>query len=264
MAEILIDGAPALADDLAYLALVNYGAYTSFAVEGGAVRGLDLHLDRLARSAEALFGQAPDEEELRRLMRRAVEGRTAAWLRVSLFSPEVWPRSPSWSGRPRVLTMTADPVAPLAASVRLTVQPYEREAPELKHTAIFGLIRARRAARVAGFDDALFTDAAGRISEGSLWNVGFISGDRIVWPQAAMLCGVTQALIERGLQSAGLPCETRPIAAQDIAGFDAAFLCNSATPVCPIAAIDGKRFDADPLLMDPIRACWTAQPPQPI
>ena len=34
---------------------------------------------------------------LRRLMRRAVEGRTAAWLRVSLFSPEVWPRSPSWS-----------------------------------------------------------------------------------------------------------------------------------------------------------------------
>ena len=47
MAEILIDGAPASPDDLAYLALVNYGAYTSFRVEGGGVRGLDLHLARL-------------------------------------------------------------------------------------------------------------------------------------------------------------------------------------------------------------------------
>lgn len=264
VADILIDGAPASADDLTYLALVNYGAYTSFAVEDGAVRGLDLHLDRLGRSAEALFGEAPNESELRRLMRRAVEGRTAAWLRVSLFSPEVWPRSPSWIGRPRVMTMTAGPVAPLAASLRLTVQPYEREAAELKHLATFGLIRARRLARAAGFDDALFVDAQGRLSEGSLWNIGFLSGEHIVWPRASMLGGVAQGLIERGAGANGLACETREIAVRDLAAFEAAFICNSATPMCPVAAIDGAVFAVDHPVLNRVRACWAAQGPQPI
>lgn len=264
MAEILIDGAPASPDDLAYLALVNYGAYTSFAVENGAVRGLDLHLDRLRRSAETLFGEAVADGEMRGLLHRALEGRASAWLRVSLFSPEVWPRSPSWTGPPSVMTMTADPVAPLASSVRLTIQPYEREAAELKHTATFGLIRARRAARESGFDDALFVDPQGHVSEGSLWNIGFVSDERIVWPCAAMLGGVAQALIERGSGADGLSCETREIGVWDLAAFEAAFICNSATPMCPVAEIDGVAFDVDHPVLNRVRACWTAQAPQPI
>ena len=46
MAHIFIDGVPATAEDLAMPALINYGAYTSFAVEQGGVRGLDRHLQR--------------------------------------------------------------------------------------------------------------------------------------------------------------------------------------------------------------------------
>ena len=45
--ELSVDGAPATSDDLAHVALVNYGAYTSFRVEQGGVRGLELHLARL-------------------------------------------------------------------------------------------------------------------------------------------------------------------------------------------------------------------------
>jgi hypothetical protein len=45
---LILDGEPASTDDLTYLALVNYGAYTSFRVEDGAARGLGRHLARLA------------------------------------------------------------------------------------------------------------------------------------------------------------------------------------------------------------------------
>jgi hypothetical protein len=48
------------------------------------------------------------------------------------------------------------------------------------------------------------------------------------------------------------------------AAFDAAFLCNSATPVCPITAIDDVAFANDPALLARIEAAWSAQPPQPI
>src|SRR5690606_41633283 len=78
--------------------------------------------------------------------------------------------------RLRCPTRRSSDLSPLPGGVRLQSQTYAREAPHLKHVATMGLLRARRRARLAGYDDALFTDEAGRISEGSLWNIGFIEG----------------------------------------------------------------------------------------
>lgn len=260
--DILIDGVPATAGELARVALVNYGAYTSFRVEDGGVRGLDLHLARLEAEALELFGEAVGEARLRELMRTAVGGARDCWLRVSLFAPEVSPRTPGWTGRPKVMTAVSPPPPPLAESVRLQTQTYQREAPHLKHVGTFGLIRARRAARAAGFDDALFVDGEGRVSEGSLWNIGFLRSGQVVWPRAPMLAGVAQALLRRGLEAAGLGNVTEPVGVADLPGFDAAFICNSATPACAVASIDGHAFRPPPL--ETLEAAWASQPRQPI
>lgn len=262
--DILIDGLPATPGDLAHQALVNYGAYTSFRVEDGAVRGLDLHLARLEQASVELFGESPGEAEFRRLMVQAVGDRETCWLRISLFSPEIGHRTPTFVGRPRVMTVVSPPPPPLSDGARVMSLPYEREAPHLKHLAAFGLIQARRAARAVGFDDALFVDRRGWVSEGTLWNIGFIEGDHVVWPQAPMLAGVTQALITQGLAEVGLSAETRPVALAEIARFDGAFLCNSATPACPITAIDAVVFKPDPAIPARIAQAWSAQPPQPL
>ena len=267
--DILIDGLPASLDDLANQALVNYGAYTSFRVEDGAVRGLDLHLARLDQAAVELFGESPGEAEFRRLLALAVDGRDACWMRVSLFSPEIGHRNPSFVGRPKLMTVVSPPPPPLAAQMRVTAVHYEREPAHLKHVATFGATRARRTVRAAGFDDALFVDDQGHVSEGVTWNVGFIQGDRIVWPQAPMLAGVTQVLIERGLSGLGpsglgLSSQTRPVHVSELSGFDGAFLCNSATPVCPITAIDDAVFAVDQTLLTVIETAWTANDPLPL
>ena len=197
-------------------------------------------------------------------MALAVAGHEACWLRVSLFSPEIGHRNPTYVGRPKMMTSVSPAPPPLANRVRITAMPYEREAPHLKHLATFGLMRARRAARAAEFDDALFVDGEGRVTEGTLWNIGFVQGDRIVWPQAPMLAGVTQALITRGLPQVGLTSETRPIRLDEVGAFDGAFLCNSATPVCPITTINDLAFANDPALLAKVEAAWSAQAPQPI
>ncbi|MCS6624835.1 aminotransferase class IV [Roseibacterium beibuensis] len=260
--DILIDGVPATREDLAHVALVNYGAYTSFRVEEGGVRGLDLHLERLEAEALELFGEVVGEARLRELMRRAVGGREECWLRVSLFSPEISPRTPGWTGAPKVMTAVFPPPAPLATSVWLQTRTYAREAAHLKHVATFGLIRARREAQGAGFDDALFVDGQGRVSEGSLWNIGFLRGDQVVWPRAPMLAGVAQALVQRGLEAAGRAGVTEPVAIVDLPRFDAAFICNSATPACPVASIDDLVFGPPPL--EALHAAWASQPCQAI
>ncbi|MGZ9114601.1 MAG: aminotransferase class IV [Brevundimonas sp.] len=262
--ELSVDGAPATPDDLTHVALVNYGAYTSFRVEQGGVRGLDLHLARLEAEAIELFGEAVGEMRLRELMRAAAAERGDCWLRVSLFSSEIGPRTPDWSGQPKVMIAASSPPPPLADSVRLQIQTYVREAPHLKHAATFGLIRARRTARFAGFDDALFVNTEGEISEGSIWNIGFISGEEVTWPQAPMLAGVAQALVQRGLGSFGLTGKTAAVHVDDLPGFDGAFICNSATPACPVAAIGDQAITTAPGMIDRLQAAWASNPVQPI
>lgn len=264
MSDILIDGLPPAEADLHYLALVNYGAYTSFRMEDGGVRGLDLHLQRLDAYAVDLFGEAVGQDRLRRIVRTALGERRDAWLRVSLFSPDIWSRTPSAQVRPKVMTMVAPPPPPLATSVRVQVRTYGREEAHIKHTAIFGLIRARRLAREAAFDDALFADADGVISEGSSWNVGFVQGDQVTWPQAPMLAGVAQSLITQGLGQVGMTSVTQPVTIDDLPRFEAAFLCNSATPACPILAIGDQTFSPASDIIARLQAAWLAAPPQPI
>jgi branched-subunit amino acid aminotransferase/4-amino-4-deoxychorismate lyase len=260
---MLIDGLPPTEADLHYLALVNYGAYTAFRVEDGGVRGLDLHLDRLETSAADLFGQRVGEERLREYICTALADRGDAWLRVGLFAPEIWPRTPSGRVRPRIMTVVSPPPPPLATSVRLRVQTYVRGDPETKHTGTFPLIRARRLTRESGFDDALFADAEGLISEGPSWNIGFLAGDTVIWPDAPMLAGVAQALIHANLAQVGLSGTIEPVRVADLARFDGAFFCNSATPACAVTAIDGQTFTPDDRL-DRIAAAWSASPPQAI
>ena len=245
--------------------LSNYGAFTSMQVENGAVRGLDLHLERLEAEALALFGVAVPEARLRERMRSAtagLEGRHS--LRVQLFLEAVTLRTPDAMGEPAVLTVVSAPANPLCDPLRLQTQDYAREAPALKHNGTFGLTRARRVAKEAGFDDALFVGADGVVSEGSIWNIGFVEDGRVVWPRAPMLRGTGQALLEAGLELVGLDSETRVIDRAALAGFRQAFICNSATPACPVGNIDGRSLDVDPALMDRLQAAWASNAPQPI
>ena len=264
MSALFVDGEPASVEDLTHQALVNYGAFTSFRVEGGGVRGLDLHLARLEGEATALFGEPVAEAVLRDQMRTALAERTDAWMRVSLFAPEISMRAPHWVGRPKVMVGVFDPPAPLSDGIRLQTQVYAREVPHLKHAATFGLTRARRQAVLAGFDDALFVDGEGRISEGSIWNIGFVQGETVVWPEAPMLAGTGQALLQRAMAELGLTSETRPACLSDLASFDAAFICNSATPACAVAAIDGQAFPPAEALIGRLIDAWRSNPCQTI
>lgn len=262
---IQIDGVPASVEALAPVLLSNYGAFTSMQVEGEAVRGLDLHLERLEREALALFGVAVPEARLRERMRAALAGLSGRRsLRVQLFLKTVTLRTPDAMGEPSVLTVVSDPANPLCDPLRLQTQVYVREAPELKHNGTFGLTQARRAAKAQGFDDALFIGPDGVVSEGTIWNIGFVEDGRIVWPRAPMLQGTGQALLERGLDLVGLDSERRVVDRAALAGVRQAFICNSATPACPVGNIDGRSLEVDPALIDRLQAAWASNAPQPI
>ena len=219
-----------------------YGHFTTMRVRDGAVRGLDLHLARLDAGTRAMFGSGLDPEPVRRWMRRMAEHSSDCMLRVQVFSRAFDRDAPEREVEPDVLVAAGPVRSSPPPPPRLRSVTYLRDAPHLKHVGTFGLFHQRRLARMAGFDDALFVTPDGAIAEASVWNIGFVAGQRVVWPDAPMLEGVTMRLLATGLDALGIEQGRRRIVRGELAAFDAAFLANAASGTVAVAAIDEVRF----------------------
>ncbi|MEU4351744.1 aminotransferase class IV [Streptomyces sp. NPDC023838] len=86
------------------------------------------------------------------------------------------------------------------------------------------------------------------ISEGGTWNVGFYDGDRVVWPAADCLVGVTMELLKQAHEH-----DEKPLALADVAGMRAAFATNAAIGVRAIAAIDDADYSDTHEIVDTLR-----------
>lgn len=243
--NVYCNGRPATADDLAG-ALVNYGHFTSLQVRGGAVQGLDLHLRRLRQGTEQLFGTALEGTRVQQWIAGALQAQDVvdASVRVTVYSRAFNFRDPLRAVPVDVLVAVSAPVSLSARSKRVRSVSYQREMPELKHVGTFPLFQQRRRALQDGFDDALFVDSRGQVSEGTTWNVAFARGDDVVWPQADALRGTQERLLQAGW--GGVPT-VRPITLADLGQFDAAIACNSAG-VWPLGSVDGQAFPASAAL----------------
>jgi branched-subunit amino acid aminotransferase/4-amino-4-deoxychorismate lyase len=259
--RVEINGEAPRADDLRLLVGTNYGHFTSMQVERGCVRGLKLHLDRLVQGTRELFGGTLDPEHVRSYLRHAIgdDGQSLS-IRVSVFSRAFDRERPSACAGADVLVAVGR--SSIGSAVPMTVKSFrfERTAPEIKHAGTFPLFHYRRLAQIKGFDDALFFDQRGYVSEGSVWNVAFFDGERVVWPDSPQLLGVSMQLLQAGLAHAGIRSVTQSVSLDDIGRFRAAFFTNSSQPVRPIARIDDVDFPGDANFFARLESCYASNP----
>lgn len=261
MAEL--NGVPVDTEALQTLALVNYGHFTSIRVEQGQVRGLPLHLDRLSRDCQALFGTDIDRNRVRSYIRQVVDNNPAEVMnvRVTVFDSHLELGTPGWQAEPQFL-VTCRSTSPLIElpAIRVQSAEYSRETPYIKHVGLYSTIRLRRQAQQAGFDDVLFTDSTGRISEGATWNVGFFDGERVVWPEAEVLDGITMQLIRQVHPDFVI----QPVELASLSTMQAAFATNVSIGVRPIKAINEMTFDEDHSIVATLRAEYLGIKPEVI
>jgi branched-subunit amino acid aminotransferase/4-amino-4-deoxychorismate lyase len=245
-------------DETLRLATRNYGHFTSMQVRDRAVRGLALHVARLADGNDEFFGWSmgvDEEARLLGLIRHALGDATDASVRVA-YVPGADENAP-----PEVLIAVDEPRPDTAGPPpRVMLDGYRRDWPEHKHAATMGLRHAVRRARLSGYDDALFAGADGLVSEGTTWNVAFLDGDEIVWPQAPMLRGITMVLLQLALSMHGTPWSLRPVQAAELAGLDGAVAVNSTCPAQPIASIGDVSLPAGDKLAGLLRDAWQTVP----
>ena len=260
-----IDGQPASAEDLRALALTNYGHFTSMQVRGRMVRGLDLHLHRLKSASRELFDATLEDGRVVTAMCAALDaaGADDASLRVTVFSRVFDYGHPDRSVPIDVLVSMSPPRESPGKPAWVRGYPFQRPLPHVKHVGTFPLFQLRRQARREGFDDALLVDPKGRITEGSLWNIGFWDGEQVTWPRGEALRGTAERLLQVGLAEVGLPQRHEVVEARALGGFRAAFAAN-AGGIWPICGIDETLLKPDPALMERLQCALEATPLRPL
>ncbi|MEU8524855.1 aminotransferase class IV family protein [Streptomyces sp. NPDC048629] len=257
MAEL--NGKLATIDDLQSLALTNYGHFTSMRMEDGAIRGLSLHLDRLVRDCRIVFGVELDRERTLSYIRQAAGGiKGVAGLRVTVFDPALDMGRPSDANDPHILVNLRPGGALSPPPLTAKTYTFTRDNAAVKHIGLHPQLRLRRDAQLAGFDDAVFVEPDGRISEGGTWNLGFVSQDgTVIWPDAPVLPGTTMLL----LQSLDAPKQiTAPVQLADVPNMAAAFATNTTIGVRSVSALDDVQFPQDHPVLSALRDGYAGIP----
>ncbi|MFD4406579.1 aminotransferase class IV family protein [Nocardia sp. NPDC058499] len=256
-----LNGVPVTLADLAPLGLVNFGHFTSMRVEDRAVRGLTLHLDRLTRDCRAVFDTDLDAERVRELVRHALrDTERPAVVRVSVYDPAIQMGRPGAAAEPHILvTMRAASSTP-PPPLRLQSAVYARDLPKVKHLGLFGAMHHRASAQRAGYDDVVFSEPDGTITEIATSNIGFITtAGQLVWPHADVLVGTTMRLIN---QARDEDVVTDRITLSQLDRFTGVVATNAAVGVRPVSGLDNHRWPAEHELIDTLRKEYESIPPQ--
>lgn len=140
--RVEVNGVEADNDDLKLLARANYA------------------------STRELFGTGLDPDRVRACLGHALRASPdAVTARVTVFSRRQDAVLRGEHTEPDLAVTTTAPLDPRTSPVRLRTTTYERDLPHVKHAGTFGLSLRRRRAVLDGYDDVLFTDRDGRISE---------------------------------------------------------------------------------------------------
>ncbi|OQS13573.1 branched-chain amino acid aminotransferase [Nocardia donostiensis] len=257
----LLDGNPADLDGLAPTAFAGFAHFTAMQVRDGAVRGLDLHLNRLVDASRALFGAALSPDQVRHELRAALTMSPADLsLTVTVFDSNGEFTNEARQPSLHTLIRTAPPANGPQGPLALALFEHERFMPEIKHVGEGAKTYFMRRARAAGFDDAAFVDRHGHLSEASIWNLAFSDGDTIVWPDADVLPGTTMGILRRQLAHAGVPQRTQIVRPDDVAAFTGAVVMNSWTPGIAVQRIGDAAVSRSSDLVGSLRAAYEAEP----
>ncbi|ONM48491.1 aminotransferase class IV family protein [Nocardia donostiensis] len=257
----VVDGEPADPNLLSGVAFAGFAHFTAMQVRDGGVRGLDLHLERLASASRKLFGAELPNEQIRDDLRGAVGSSPPdASLTVTVFDANGEftndERPPSLHTLIRTGPPSDGPAGPLA----LAVFEHERFMPDIKHVGEGAKTFFMRRAREAGFDDAAFTDRRGKLTEASIWNLAFFDGDTVVWPEGEILTGTTMGIVRRQLAERGVPQDIRPITPAAVRELDAAVVMNSWTAGTAVHRIGDTSLPVRPDLVGFLHDVYAAEP----
>ncbi len=219
---------------------------------------IELHLERLARSAELIAMSIPwDTARLEQEVRR-----TVAAANNQAECKETYVRVVVSRGTGEIGLDPALAVAPCTVIIARPLSPPPREAyergvevaivsvqrvaqaavdPSAKTGNYLNNLLALKEARDRGAYEAVMLDAQGRITEGSTSNLFLVRDGVLATPprDAGILEGVTRRTVLRLARELGIACEEVHLGPVDLKGASESFITSTIREVVPVTRCDG-------------------------
>ncbi|MBV7263498.1 aminotransferase class IV family protein [Photobacterium sp. WH24] len=242
-ATAVINGQLATGSQLSVLTFAGHAHFTAMQVRNGKIRGLDLHIERLQQASHHLFGKSLSNEAILHQIRdvlRSGENNRSLMVYVYSDSGEFTPREDS--SRLNILIRQSAASDGPHGPLTMKTFAHERILPSIKHVGEIAKTHLMRQAVNQGFDDAIFTDNQGRLTEASIWNLAFWDGEAVIWPKGAKLRGTTMQIVQRQLDAMQIPQQEQNITETNLLCSQAAAVMNSWTPGIAISKINTTHF----------------------
>ncbi|HEX6999070.1 MAG TPA: aminodeoxychorismate lyase [Gammaproteobacteria bacterium] len=254
----LVNGRPGAVDPADRGLAYGDGLFETMAAEGGRIRFLDFHLDRLCSSCERLGIPGPDREALKAEIEAHCPRAGRAVMKL------VWTRGPGERGyRPpaqpnptRILSISSWPAYPdshYTRGVRVkTCALRLGESPALagmKHLNRLEQVLARMELDERDAEEGLLLDAGGRVVGCTSSNVFAVRGGGLATP-ALDRCGVRGVMRRAVLECAaahGLAAEERDLSPEALREADEMFLTNAVFGIWPVRRLDGRELAPGPV-----------------
>jgi branched-chain amino acid aminotransferase len=181
---------------------VGDGVFEVVKVVEGRPFALEPHLERLVRSARGLGIAEPDLDAVRRGIAAVLEGERLALGRVRVtWTNGLAPLGSERGAGPGSLVVSAAPMDPWADTSAVATVPWPRNErgalAGLKTTSYGENVRALALALERGASEAIFTNLAGRLCEGTGTNVFYVVDGQLRTPtlDGGCLAGITRRLV---------------------------------------------------------------------
>jgi branched-chain amino acid aminotransferase len=249
----LVDEAAARVSPMDHGLLTGDGVFETLRVYGGVPFAWDRHLDRLARSADALGLSVPDAASLRAAAEAVITANDLAdaRLRITITGGPAPLGSERGEHQPTVIVAVGQ-LRDWPETEQVVVVPWTRNergaTAGLKTISYAENVRALAYAHEHGANEAIFANTRDELCEATGSNVFVVRGGVVRTPpeSAGCLAGVTRAYVLELCARDGIPCEEVPLPMASLTSADEAFLTSSTREVQAIATVDGVALPVAP------------------
>ena len=225
--------------------LYGAGLFETIKVLRGAPIRTDLHLTRLASSAKDLGLQLlTDDSSIHQMLMGMVSKNNMreGALRLTLTLGGM-------QSKPIIFIIARKlPYIPsdYDNGIKIGCSRIRRNKASLlvKHKTInyFENIIAKREALEHGWDEAVMLNSEGAVAEGSMSNIFFVSGDRVITPDvgSGLLPGIMRGLVINHCKDFCIPIEERTVMPGEINNCREIFITNALIGVLPVTRFESR------------------------
>lgn len=236
--------------------LYGDGVYETMRAYGGAVFMLNRHLERLARSAALIQLHIPLQQRIKDAIYETMQANKVkdAYVRVTVsrgkgpvgLDPALCPAPTlvviAEEFRPYPERLYAEGVKLIIARTRRNL--VEALNPKIKSLNFLNNILAKIEAKERGAHEALMLNADGFVSEGTVCNIFFVSGEALCTPSVEMgvLDGITREMVLRIAAKHGMTVQEGKFVPEDLFNATEVFFTNTTSEVMPVSQLEDIRY----------------------